>query len=301
MATLTVALATSIVYTWTLADPARVEDVLFLSSASLYREPWRILTSTFIHHRAPHFAFNLLTLLWFGRAVERTYGKRIFTITFFGALWTGQMVTLLVDGLALHGISGGICGLYGLLLVARWNGSLYRTLNQEPAYWLYPAALVALFVADRLGLTPVATLNHVVAMADGGLTGLAMNLRNQRIRWMTVTATVTVAATISGAYRSERPWQDLPSLIPLDCAVIQRPIGDVTRNEFVRVIVNDRSPRQKSIYYIDANGGKVRVSTNSRRTYRLLPYVGTVWRTEEANGACRAQFEATKSGIITLE
>jgi hypothetical protein len=225
----------------------------------------------------------------------------MFALVFFGALWTGQMVTLLVDGLALHGTSGGICGLYGLLLVADWKDSLYRALKQQPAYWLYPAALVALLVADRLGVTPVANLNHVVAIAYGGLIGLAMNVANQRVRWMTIAATVTALATISGAYRSERPWQHLPSLIPLDCAAIRQPIGDVTRNEFVRVIVNDRPARQKSIYYIDANGDKVRVSTNSRRTYRLLPYVGTVWRTEEANGACRGQFEATRSGIITLE
>ena len=86
MITLAAALTTILVYGWKLADSARVEDVLFLASASLLSEPWRVVTSAFIHQRAPHFAFNLITLAWFGRAVERRYGAGVFSLTFFGAL-----------------------------------------------------------------------------------------------------------------------------------------------------------------------------------------------------------------------
>jgi membrane associated rhomboid family serine protease len=299
--TVAAVLTTAAVYAWKLADPLRVEDALFLSSASLYSQPWRVLTSTFIHRIPPHFAFNIFTLWWFGRALEHRYGKWIFAITCLGALWTGHLFMLMAGILPIHGISGGVCGLYGFLLVADWKGDLVRTIRQQPAYWLYPLALLLLFIADRLGLTPVANLNHVVAIVYGVFVGLAATSRTARWRRWSAVAAATVITTIIGAYRFERPWQGLRSLTPLDCSVVRRPIGDVTRNAYARVLLSDSSGRPKSIFYIDVDGSKILVSTNIRRTYRLFPYLATIWRVEDNQGTCRTQFDVTRPGIVEID
>lgn len=301
MATLATLLTTAIVYAWALVDRLRVEDAFFLANASLYSQPWRVLTSTFIHRIPPHFAFNLFTLWWFGRAVEGRYGTWIFAITCLGALWTGQLFTLMAGQLPFHGISGGVCGLYGFLLVADWKGDLIRTVRQQPAYWLYPSALVMLFIADRLHLTPVANLNHVVAMVYGALVGLATTSRASRSRWWSIVATATIITTVIGADRFERPWAGLGPLTLIDCSVVRRPIGDVTKNGFVRLLVFDRAGGPKSIYYMDVDGSKVLVSANNRRTYRLFPYLSTIWRIESTDGTCRAQFEVLSSGIVAID
>ena len=299
MATLVIAAAAVLVYVWSLAESQRVEDVLFLFTASIYAEPWRVLTSTFIHRLPPHFAFNLFTLWWFGREVERRYGSTVIVSSFFGALWVGHLSMLAAGLLPIHGLSGGVCGLYGLLLVTDWKGDLYRTLKQRTAYWLYPLALLALFVANRLGMIAVANLNHLVAIGFGALVGLAMTAGSRPTVPRIIIAIVTIATTLIGAYRFERPWQRLVPLQTLDCSTPRRPTGEVTRNPFVRVILTDESRRAKSIYYIEPTGEKVLVSVNSRRAYKLLPYVGTVWRID-VSGRCRAQFEVTQPGVVVV-
>jgi membrane associated rhomboid family serine protease len=300
VATFAIAAAAVLVYAWSLADSQRVEDVLFLFTASIYAEPWRVLTSTFIHRLLPHFVFNLFTLWWFGREVERRYGRAILVSSFFSALWVGHLSMLAAGLLPLHGMSGGVCGLYGLLLVTDWKGNLYRTLKQHAAYWLYPLALLALFVANHLGLIAVANLNHVVAIGFGGLVGLAMTARARLILLRSIIAVLTIATTLIGAYRFERPWQHLAPLQTLECSTQRRPIGDVTRNSFVRVVLTDESRRAKSIYYIDPNGEKVLVSANNRRVaYRLMPYVGTVWQIDVSD-RCRVQFEVTQPGVVVI-
>jgi hypothetical protein len=91
-------------------------------------------------------------------------------------------------------------------------------------------------------------------------------------------------------------------LSPFDCAIARRPGGDVTRNAWVRVAVVDESEsgRAKLISYIDALGTKVMVSKTARRAYRLYPYLGTIWRIEDADGGCLAQVEVTRAGRVII-
>src|SRR6266542_417981 len=58
----------------------------------LYEQPWRILTSPFIHQDILHFLENLFFLLLFGWQIERTYGRAILLGVFFGALVTGYVI-----------------------------------------------------------------------------------------------------------------------------------------------------------------------------------------------------------------
>jgi len=104
-----------------------------------------------------------------------------------------------------------------------------------------------------------------------------------------------------GAYTWERPWRDLPALPALNCSDPLEPPGDVTANAYVRVIIKDELARPKRIYYIDAKGQNVLVSSNSRRSYRLLPYIGGAWRVVANDGQCRTQFVVTGPGIIGFE
>jgi hypothetical protein len=140
----------------------------------------------------------------------------------------------------------------------------------------------------------------VVSIALGAAAGLALTAKRHRLEWRTSVALAAIAITIGGAYVSEREWRNLPSIAPFDCAIARRPIGDVTRNGFVRVNLLDRQRRLKSIYYINTAGAKVLVSTNSRATYRLFPFVGSIWRIEDSGGGCRVQFEAGSPGTVAF-
>lgn len=56
---------------------------------------YRIVTSSFLHGGLIHLAFNMLTLLFFGPAVESLLGKLGFLVVYFGAIIASGIVSLI--------------------------------------------------------------------------------------------------------------------------------------------------------------------------------------------------------------
>jgi|SRR5579859_1154250 len=93
--------------------------------ASLGPEPWRLLTSTFVHAGLFHIATNMWCLWALGRMAENIFGRVTFLLIYF---FTGISASLL--SVFLHptgtsvGASGAIFGVAGALITALYFGKL---------------------------------------------------------------------------------------------------------------------------------------------------------------------------------
>ena len=172
----------------------------------LYEQPWRILTSPFIHQNPIHYFENLFFLLLFGFQIERTYGRAILLGAFLGALVTGHVIYINIMHDWLIGISGGVCGLFGFSLIANRQTPWWRTLTHRPLHVLYLANLLWAIIVEVANLVPygVAHLDHLVGILYGMAFGSAFLLAPHRVRWQWTVIALPLVLFISLFYS---PWQ----------------------------------------------------------------------------------------------
>lgn len=137
--------------TWLLGAIAAVSAVQLLVSTALGRDligdvldfspihvaafgsafqPWRELTYALVHGSILHLLFNLVTLWFFGRAVEGVIGRRRMLLLFAASVLGGAAaVAMLAPFSAVIGASAGIYGLMAAaFFVMRRTGESTRTL-----------------------------------------------------------------------------------------------------------------------------------------------------------------------------
>ena len=91
--------------------------VLAMSRSSWY-EPWRWVTSLFLHFGFAHLFFNTFALLMFGLLVEHRIGLKRYLILFFGSGFLGNVGFLLFSSGGIGaGASGAIFGILGVATV----------------------------------------------------------------------------------------------------------------------------------------------------------------------------------------
>ncbi len=85
-----------------------------LSLQNLGKEPWRLITSLFLHFGVLHLTMNLLALILFGRLSEQIFGSLRFMLIYFFSGFSGGIMSLLFmeEGLRV-GASGAILGVVG--------------------------------------------------------------------------------------------------------------------------------------------------------------------------------------------
>lgn len=132
------------------------------------KEPWRLLSSMFMHAGIVHLGFNMLTLVQFGPICESYYGRRGMLIIYFFSGILGGMASLFFGAAVTVsvGASGAIFGLQGAILCAvATKGKLLR-----PGAAKKIALVMALIVVMNLmlGLVTPAIDN---AAHIGGLIG----------------------------------------------------------------------------------------------------------------------------------
>lgn len=76
------------------------------------REYWRFITSGFIHNDYAHLFFNMFTLYFFGRIVERQLGGTLFLVMYLAGIVASDVPTYLKHRNSPHynslGASGGV-------------------------------------------------------------------------------------------------------------------------------------------------------------------------------------------------
>ena len=81
-------------------------------------EPWRMVTSLFLHGSILHLALNMYTLLLFGQILERALGRwRYLTLYLLSGVGGSVGVLLIAPSIAVLGASGAIFGLLGAFFV----------------------------------------------------------------------------------------------------------------------------------------------------------------------------------------
>lgn len=99
----------------------QVAERLGLSVDTFLAEPWRLLTSAFIHFGILHVGMNMLALVLLGRPLEMIFGRAKFAALYLIAALGGSAVTLLLTpdnaNVLYGGASGAIFGLFGALVV----------------------------------------------------------------------------------------------------------------------------------------------------------------------------------------
>ena len=79
-------------------------------------QPWRLLTSIFVHYGAFHLCFNMIVLWNVGRWVERIFGSLRFAALYLCAGLIGSVASVAVHShLVSAGASGAVFGVYGAL------------------------------------------------------------------------------------------------------------------------------------------------------------------------------------------
>ncbi len=81
-------------------------------------EPWRLVTSAFVHGGLMHILFNGYSLWVMGNLLERTLGTGRFLTVFFASVIAGNLAVLALGSSSfVVGASGGIFGLFAALFV----------------------------------------------------------------------------------------------------------------------------------------------------------------------------------------
>jgi len=93
----------------------------------LLTEPWRIITSMFLHGSLEHLFFNMFALFVFGNVLERKMGGNIFTLIYLVSGIIGSIGFVLSSGPSASalGASGAIFGIIGALVVVAPNMTVY--------------------------------------------------------------------------------------------------------------------------------------------------------------------------------
>lgn len=249
----------------------------------IYAQPWRILTSPFIHQNVQHYFENLFFLSLFGYQIERTYGRGIMLGVFFGAMVTGHMVWINLMHNFIWGVSGGICGLFGFSLIAGRRTPWWSTVTHHPLHILYLIDLLwAVFidVTDRVPF-PVAHLNHGVGILYGMAFGsvLLMFSNGTRWRWIVTALPLVLFATVFYS-----PWL-------VEWQLVKRPLSLVTTNTNCQlksiepevytdasVTVINSSTKQIALYWLNYEGRPeyyFRLNPGDTEEYSL--FIGHRW------------------------
>ncbi len=94
-------------------------DVFIFAPLLAFQEPWRFITSMFLHGSIMHLFFNGFALLLFGNVVERKIGSKQFLILYFvsgligGLAYYSTYLFGIIPPIPALGASGAIFGLLG--------------------------------------------------------------------------------------------------------------------------------------------------------------------------------------------
>jgi len=137
----------------------------------MWAEPWRIITSAFIHSGIVHVMFNGYSLWVLGNLIERVIGPARFLLVFTVSVITGCLAVMVLSPESLTvGASAGIFGLFSALFV------INRGLGGNNVSLL---AIIGLNLAIGFVVPGIAWQAHLGGLTGGLVTTLLLK-RTQR-------------------------------------------------------------------------------------------------------------------------
>jgi rhomboid protease GluP len=173
------------------------------------KEPWRLLSSMFMHAGIVHLGFNMLTLIQFGPICDSYYGRRGMLLIYFLAGLAGGMTSLFFGAAVTVsvGASGAIFGLQGAILCAvATKGRLL-----QPGAAIKIASIMGLIIVMNLGLgfvTPaIDNAAHIGGLIGGFLCALLLAERFDPLHYKKHGTVRLALATVLGLITILGAWQ----------------------------------------------------------------------------------------------
>ncbi len=91
---------------------------LFVLNEDAWTQPWRFLTSVFLHGGLLHLLYNIFALALFGSILESMVGEKKFLLAFFVTGILANLISINFYSSSL-GASGAIFGVLGALVIVR--------------------------------------------------------------------------------------------------------------------------------------------------------------------------------------
>lgn len=163
-------------------------------------QPWRLITTMFVHGSFLHILFNMWAVWVFGRILEQMLGTwRFVALYFISGLVGSVAVTVLAPQTTVIGASGAIFGLFAVFFV------LQRSLGGNAVQML---VIIGLNLVIGFLVAGVAWQAHVGGVVAGFVTGFIFTrTRNVRRRGLQITllaaeavAAIAIAAAAYAAY-----------------------------------------------------------------------------------------------------
>ena len=147
-----------------------VTDSLVLDNQS-YVQPYRFVTSIFLHGSLEHLIFNLFALIMFGLILESLIGSRKFLIVFFVSGILANLIAVNFYTSSL-GASGAIYGIIGCLAILRplmtvWAFNLPMPMFIAAILWITLSVIGIFNPTDNTG-----HIAHISGIAFGVILGI---------------------------------------------------------------------------------------------------------------------------------
>jgi membrane associated rhomboid family serine protease len=167
-----------IIFAMEFTVPYFFEQFSFIPALS-YSEPWRFVSSIFLHASIDHLFFNMFALFVFGMYLESVIGKKKFIIIFFLTGIAGNIAYLMISPQGIIpavGASGAIYGVMSTLAILRPTLIVYVGTIPMPMI----VAAVLWTIMEFLGLFVPGNIAHEAHLAGlflGGLIGFILRRR----------------------------------------------------------------------------------------------------------------------------
>ncbi|NQV91526.1 rhomboid family intramembrane serine protease [Candidatus Woesearchaeota archaeon] len=149
-------------------------DIFVLNPKLFLSEPWRLISSMFLHGSVSHILFNMYALFMFGPLVQQVIGPKKFLQTYFATGLIAAIAHIIFSNSLALGASGAIFGLMGVLIILTPDLKVYMMLIPVPIKMKYavPGMLVLIWIISAgVGLS-IGNIAHLGGMISGLLIGL---------------------------------------------------------------------------------------------------------------------------------
>jgi len=183
-----------------------------LGRDGLVHEPWRIVSSAFLHIGVLHLLFNMWALLAFGQMLEGALGARRFIALYALCAAAGGLTSSLVHKEELAaGASGAVWGLMTgqIALVLRLRRELGAERVPVDTGKLAQPLVVNLLYSLQPGIDMAAHIGGGLAGAGLILSGLISRRQPESAAWRPIAwgAALTMVGSVAMALGHGRPWE----------------------------------------------------------------------------------------------
>jgi len=146
------------------------------SPLTLPGEPWRLLSSTFLHGGVAHLLLNMSSLVFLGLLTERLTGSRRLLLVYLLCGVGGSLASLWwhTAGVNSVGASGAIFGLYGLLLATLVRRPLAFSRPERYTVLLFVFYLMVSSLTGGLQAHTTDNAAHVGGLLTGAVLGAVL-------------------------------------------------------------------------------------------------------------------------------